>query len=101
MKVDKDGMFLSCGQQRRVRDVEVLRDDGSYAPIDVEATYTLASHDYMIRQAGDGFTMFMDNEMVVEEGMVDYQILITYINDYLNGTIGERYSAPEGRITVE
>lgn len=101
VKADKDGMFLWCGQQRRVRDVEVLRDDGSYAPIDVEATYTLASHDYMIRQAGDGFTMFMDNEMVVEEGMVDYQILITYINDYLNGTIGERYSAPEGRITVE
>ncbi len=102
VKADKDGMFLSCGQQRRVRDVEVLRDDGSYAPIDVEATYTLASHDYMIRQAGDGFTMFMDNEMVVEEeGMVDYQILITYINDYLNGTVGERYSAPEGRITVE
>lgn len=45
----------------------MLRDDGSYAPIDVEATYTLASHDYMIRQAGDGFTMFMDNEMVVDE----------------------------------
>lgn len=101
VEVDKDGMFLSCGQQRRVKDVEVMQDDGSYAPIDAEATYTLASHDYMIKQAGDGFTMFMDNEMVVEEGMVDYQILITYINDYLNGTVGERYSAPEGRITVE
>lgn len=68
---------------------------------DVDETYTLASHDYMLRQSGDGFTMFADNEMVVEEGMVDYQILITYISDYLGGSIGEQYSSPDGRITVE
>lgn len=101
VKVDKDGMFVSCGQQRRVKTVEVLQDDGSYEPIDVDETYTLASHDYMLRQSGDGFTMFADNEMVVEEGMVDYQILITYISDYLGGSIGEQYSSPDGRITVE
>lgn len=68
---------------------------------DADETYTLASHDYMLRQSGDGFTMFADNEMVVEEGMVDYQILITYISDYLGGSIGEQYSSPDGRITVE
>lgn len=68
---------------------------------DVDETYTLASHDYMLRQSGDGFTMFAGNEMVVEEGMVDYQILITYISDYLGGSIGEQYSSPDGRITVE
>ncbi len=101
VKVDKDGMFVSCGQQRRVKNVEVLQDDGSYEPIDVDETYTLTSHDYMLRQSGDGFTMFADNEMVVEEGMVDYQILITYISDYLGGSIGEQYSSPDGRITVE
>ena len=101
VKVDKDGMFVSCGQKRRVKNVEVLQDDGSYEPIDVDETYTLASHDYMLRQSGDGFTMFADNEMVVEEGMVDYQILITYISDYLGGSIGEQYSSPDGRITVE
>ncbi len=101
VKVDKDGMFVSCGQQRRVKNVEVLQDDGSYEPIDVDETYTLASHDYMLRQSGDGFTMFAGNEMVVEEGMVDYQILITYISDYLGGSIGEQYSSPDGRITVE
>ena len=101
VKVDKDGMFVSCGQQRRVKNVEVLQDDGSYEPIDVDETYTLASHDYMLRQSGDGFTMFADNEMVVEEGMVDYQILITYTSDYLGGSIGEQYSSPDGRITVE
>ena len=101
VKVDKDGMFVSCGQQRRVKNVEVLQDDGSYEPIDADETYTLASHEYMLRQSGDGFTMFADNEMVVEEGMVDYQILITYISDYLGGSIGEQYSSPDGRITVE
>ena len=84
-----------------VKNVEVLQDDGSYEPIDANETYTLASHDYMLRQGGDGFTMFTDNETVIEEGMVDYQILITYISDHLGGIIGERYSAPDGRITVE
>ena len=44
---------------------------------------------------------FMDNALTLNEGMLDYQALITYITDYLGGTVGETYAGPQGRITVK
>ena len=52
-------------------------------PIDLKATYTLASHDYMLRDGGDGINMFMDNKILQDEVMIDNQVLITYIRDSL------------------
>lgn len=101
VEVDENGMFVSCAGARRVKDVEVLQPDGSYAPLDPNATYTLASHNYLIREGGDGFNMFMDNNAVVEEGTVDYQILIDYINEDLGGVIGSDYADTQNRIIVE
>ena len=101
VEVDEVGMFLSCGEPRRVRDVQVLQLDGSYAPLDPNKTYTLASHNYLIKQGGDGLNMFMDNTLTINEGMLDYQVLITYITDRLGGTVGSEYARPQGRITVQ
>lgn len=74
-------MFISCGENRRVKDVQVLQADGGYVPIDPAKTYTLASHNYLLKQGGDGLNMFMDNTLTMNEGMLDYQVLITYITD--------------------
>ena len=43
----------------------------------------------------------MDNNAVVEEGTVDYQILIDYINEDLGGVIGSDYADTQNRIIVE
>lgn len=98
--VDEAGMFVSCGENRRVKDVQVLQEDGSYVPIDPAKTYALASHNYLIKQGGDGLNMFMDNTLTMDEGMLDYQVLVTYITDHLGGTIESDYAQPQGRITV-
>ena len=98
--LDEAGMFLSCGESRRVREVQILQADGSYLPIDPQGVYTMASHNYLIKEGGDGFTMFMDDPLELDEGMLDYQILITYLTDYLGGVVGEAYETPQGRITV-
>ena len=100
VEVDESGMFVSCGENRRVQNVEILQDDGSYTVIDPEQTYTVASHNYLIKQGGDGLNMFMDNTLIIDEGMLDYQVLITYMTDYLGGTVGEDYAAAQTRITV-
>lgn len=44
----------------RVVSVEVLNENGEYEPLDPEATYSVASNDFM-RQGGDEYTMFRDN----------------------------------------
>lgn len=96
--VDDKKSFVEITGDRRVKDVMV----GDIA-IDPEAIYTLASHNYMLQDGGDGINMFRDNEIVVQPVLLDNQVLISYIQDHLEGTVGEEYSDPygQGRIKVE
>ena len=98
-KGDDKSMFVAVEGEYRVKDVQVLKN-GKYVAIDPKATYTLASHNYMLKSGGDGINMFMDNKLLQDEVMLDNQVLITYIEDYLNGTVPASYAAPQGRITV-
>ena len=101
VKTDEKGMFVSVEGERRVKDVEVLQADGSYAPIDPEKIYTLACHDYYLKNMGDGYTMFAGCNLLRDSVMIDNQVLINYIVDVLNGTVGSEYADPygQGRIT--
>lgn len=92
---DDQGMFVEVDGERRVKDVMV-----GDKPIDPDATYTLASHNYMLKVGGDGFNMFMDDKLLVDESMPDNQVLITYIVDHLDGVVPADYAEPQGRITV-
>ncbi len=98
--LDEDGMFTSVAGARRISDVSVLGANNKYEPLDPKKVYTLASHDYMLKSCGDGFTMFADNEAVIDEGMSDYQILITYLNEGASKDLLAQYKNTEGRITV-
>ena len=101
LELDENNMFVSCGDTRRVKNVEVLNKDGDYIPIDPNGEYTLVTTDYLIKEGGDGLNMFMDNELVMDGGLTDYQVLIDYITEYLDGIVGEEYDQPQGRIAVE
>lgn len=92
---DDKGMFVEVDGERRVKDVMVGDE-----PIDPDATYTLASHDYMFKEGGDGINMFMNDKLIVDESMPDNQVLITYIVDHLDGVVPAVYAEPQGRITV-
>ncbi len=100
---DDKGMFVEVSGERRVSDVMVLdSNSGEYVAIDLTATYTLASHDYMLKNAGDGINMFTDNVILQDSVMIDNQVLITYIQDYLGGVVSDAYSNVygDGRITI-
>ena len=97
VKVDENGMFVSVGDTRRVTAVTVGGE-----PIDAAKTYTVASHDYMLRNAGGGYTMFKDNALIKDGVALDNEVLIRYIVDVLGGTVGDAYADPygDGRITI-
>lgn len=95
VKVDEKGMFVGLEGAHRVSEVMI---DGK--PLELDKTYTLASHDYMLKGSGDGYTMFKDNKFLQEEIMLDNQVLINYITESLKGVVGEEYKAPKGRITI-
>ena len=97
---DEKGMFAGVTGARRVKDV-LVEKDGKWVPIDPKATYTLASHNYMLKQGGDGFNMFQNDELLIDEGMIDNQVLMTYIVDILEGNLKDKYADIEGRITIK
>ncbi len=98
--VDENEMFVSVGDRRRVKDVMVLNDEGEYEPLDVNKIYTVASHNYLLKEGGSGCPMFMDNTFIIDEGMLDYQVLVTYMTEALGGKIDTTYGQTEGRINV-
>ena len=99
VKKDDKGLFVDVEGERKVKDVYVEKD-GEWVPLDPEATYTVACHNYMLQDMGDGYTMFADNQYILDNVMLDNQVIITYICDFLGGNVGEEYSAPQGRITI-
>ena len=91
VQLDADGMFQSVDGEYRVKNVKVNGED-----LDPEKTYTVASHNYMLKNGGDGFNMFQNCNMHLEDIMLDNQALIQYITEDLNGTVGEQYADPYG-----
>lgn len=89
--------FVKVDGAYRVEDIEI----GGVA-LDVNKTYTLASHNYMLKDGGDGYAMFGEKNVKIIKDcvMIDNQVLINYIVDELNGVVGEQYAAPQGRIAV-
>ena len=82
----------------RVRDIYVGEE-----PLDVNRTYTLASHNYWLKSGGDGMSMLMGCPILKDETMVDVDTITSYISEYLGGTVGEEYKDPrgQGRITIK
>ena len=95
--MDDHSQFVSVDGEYRVKNVMINGE-----PIDLEKTYTVASHDYMLLQAGDGNTMFLGDNVLQQSVKLDNQVLIDYITKTLGGTVGEEYSDPygQGRITI-
>jgi 2',3'-cyclic-nucleotide 2'-phosphodiesterase (5'-nucleotidase family) len=94
---DENGMFVKVDGERRVKNVLV----GGEA-IDPDKTYTLAGHNYMLLENGDGYSMFDGAPLLLDCVKPDYQLLTEYIVDSLGGAVGEEYADPygQGRITV-
>ncbi len=92
---NEQGEFTGVSGERRVYNVKVGGVD-----IDPAKTYTLASHNYMLKNGGDGYTMFKGNKILKDEIKVDNEVLIDYIKNDLNGKIGTEYAEPQGRIKI-
>lgn len=98
VQLDEKGNFLRVDGAYRVTDIKVGNE-----PLDLNRIYTVASHNYMLKLAGDGMTMFADSNIIRDEVMMDVDILSTYIRSNLGGIVGAEYQNPvgQGRITIK
>ena len=87
--------FVKVDGEYRVKDVLI-----GGQPIQLDKTYTLASHNYMLKNGGDGFVMFKNNKVLKDCVLIDNQVLINYIVEELNGVVPKDYAEPQGRIRL-
>lgn len=102
--VDSTGMFQSVSGAYRVQNVRVLNSKtGKYEKLDLKKKYSLAGINYTLKNSGDGFTMFKGCKVLKDEVAVDSEILIRYLTENLQGTVGDAYSNPagQGRIVIK
>ncbi|HWQ59020.1 MAG TPA: bifunctional UDP-sugar hydrolase/5'-nucleotidase [Clostridia bacterium] len=92
VKTDENGMFVSVEGEYRVKNVLVGGE-----PLDLAKTYTLASHNYMLLNQGDGYTMFAGCNVLLDRIMLDNQVLMNYIIERLGGVVGADYADPYGQ----
>ena len=89
---DDKGMFTGVTGEYRVKNVKVAGED-----LDLTKTYTLASHNYMLLDSGDGMSMFAGSKVLQKSVKLDNQVLMDYIVDTLGGVVGEAYADPYGQ----
>ena len=98
---DEQGAFLGLkeGMSRRVANIMINGE-----PLDPEKEYTVAGTDYILRDAGDGMTLFKGAEDVSDEVYPqDSYTVLRYMTESLNGVItAAQYGnlAGEGRIVL-
>ena len=95
--VDENSMFAGVAGARRVQNVRI-----GGQPLQPEQTYTLAGHNFMLLENGDGYTMFDGAPILQNCVKLDNQLLIDYITETLGGVIGAEYGEPggQGRIVI-
>ena len=97
VELDDKGRFVKVNGPRRIKDVQV-----NGQPLDPEKDYTVGSTAYVLKNSGDGLTMFQKAILLKDTGLSDVTAMARYI-EKMGGTIGETYANPEGqgRITLQ
>ena len=94
---DEKGNFIKVDGAYRVQDVKINGKD-----LDLNKKYTIGGTSYILKFAGNGMTMFKDSPILQNEELSETDVIIEYIQNYLNATIGNEYANPYGqnRITI-
>ena len=102
-----DGNFPQCSGLRftlhskshRVSDIEILQENGKYAPINLKRTYSVALTNYN-HEGGGFFECFKKCPVLFESSIRYYEALADYLGKVLGGNTGERYAKPQRHIKI-
>lgn len=98
VQLDSHGDFIKVNGEYRVQNVIVGSE-----PLKPNGIYTLGGADYILRQGGNGMSMFKGAKVVKDAVIQDYDAILEYLQNHLNGSIGENYANPygDGRIIIK
>lgn len=95
---DNKGNFVKVDGAYRVRDVLINGE-----PLELTKKYKVGGTSYVLKSGGDGITMFKTGKLLQDAVISDVDAIIEYIQNHLDGKVGEDYKNPygEGRITIK
>lgn len=95
---NEKGEFVKVNGKYRVNNVLVGKE-----PLILNKIYKLASHNYILKNGGNGYMMFKGDKFIKDSVILDNEVLINYIVEKLNGIIGEEYKnlQGQGRIKIK
>ena len=83
-KSHTDGTFKSISGEYRIKNVKIGGED-----LELKKTYTLAADAGLIKESKNGFNMFENCNLILDETMYGYEALIDYAVLYLEGDLSE------------
>ena len=89
LQLDERGSWVGAPTGAyRVHDIEVYnKETGAYEPLEDDKIYSIAGVNYILRNNGNGMTMFDGCESVVDYVGQDYVILAEYIKAFADNTV--------------
>ncbi|MBO5542244.1 MAG: bifunctional metallophosphatase/5'-nucleotidase, partial [Acholeplasmatales bacterium] len=99
VKTDSSGMFVSVDGEYRVKNLMVYnKNTKEYEPLDDNKEYLLGGINYLLRNQGNGLTMFSDSEAVLDYIDEDYTVFAKYFMAFDNTKINNQNSPLKGYI---
>ncbi len=93
---DDSGMFTGVDGERRVQNVLI-----GGKPLDVAGSYTLAGIDYILRDSGDGYSMFAGCPVLEADVGLDFDTLLSFLTGgYEQNTTAYADAYGDGRIVA-
>ncbi len=97
VKTDSSGMFVSVDGEYRVKNLMVYnKNTKAYEPLDDNKEYLLGGTNYLLRNQGNGLTMFNDSELVLDYIDEDYTVFAKYFMAFDNTKINNQNSPLKG-----
>lgn len=92
--------FAGVTGRYKVYNIKVYnKDNGTYEPLELDKTYTIAASNYYLLEYGSGLKMLENTKVIQKDGMLDVEALESYIDDKLGGTVGQDYAEAKSNIT--
>lgn len=93
VQTDDKNVWLSGPDAYRVTNVKVYnKESGTYEPLELDKTYTMAGTNYTLLNCGDGFNMFGNAEKVLDGTSEDYLAMAAYVGAFTDTVISSANS---------
>lgn len=80
---NEKGMFVKVDGEYRTKDIKIYnKKTNSFDDLDLTKTYRLGGINYILRNSGNGLSMFADNKLIVDYLETDFQVFASYIANF-------------------